>query len=35
MVTFFSETSTNMLNSGNHKTLIELQNGLKWLLLYS
>ena len=35
MVTFFSETSTSRLNSDNLKTLIALQNGLKWLLLHS
>ena len=35
MVTVFSETSTNRLNSGNLQTLIALQNGLRWLLLHS
>ena len=35
MVTFFSETPTNRLNSGNRNTLIAVQNGHKWLLPYS
>ena len=35
MASFFSETSTNRLNSSNFKTLIALQTCVRWLLLHS